>query len=218
MSTNRHTEPDAPAVTSRTMGRIFLLSPAKASGRRAQLLLRPQTNFELARRLQIRDATIGEVFTFCSGLYFRGKLAYANRFAPAPSGDGGVYVITPSRGLIPASAIIGPDELNEFATVPVDPAEPRFTEPLQASARAVTTGTDFEIVLLGSIATGKYVETLLPVLGERLLFPTEFVGRGDMSRGALLLRCVAADTELHYIPVLGAVRKGLRATKVSSMR
>lgn len=205
-------------ATLRTANRIFLLSPAKASGRRAQWLLRPGADFELARRVQIRDATLGEVFAFCSGLYFRGKLAYANRFARGAAGSCGVYVITPSRGLMPADAIIGPDELNEFATIPIDAAESRFTIPLQTTARAVAAASGFDAIILGSIATGKYVETLLPVFGERLLFPAEFVGRGDMSRGALMLRCVAANTELHYAPLLGAIRKGPRATKVSKMQ
>ena len=209
------TEPPSP---SQAVNRIFLLSPAKASGRRAQLLLRPQSNFELARRVQIRDASIGEVFAFCSGLYFRGKLAYARRFAQTPSGIRGVYVITPSRGLIPADTVIGASELNEFATISVDASESRFTEPLQATARTIAPNSKFEVIILGSIATGKYVEALLPVFGDRLLFPSEFVGRGDMSRGALMLRCVAANTELHYTPVLGAVRKGPRATKVSAMQ
>jgi hypothetical protein len=200
------------------VNRIFLLSPAKASGRRAQLLLRPQSNFELARRVQIRDATIGEVFAFCSGLYFRGKLAYANHFASTQPGRHRVYVITPTRGLLAADTVIGTEELNEFATVAVDAMERRFTEPLQATARAIAPTSKYEAVILGSIATGKYVEALLPVFGDRLLFPTEFVGRGDMSRGALMLRCVAANTELDYTAVLGAVRKGPRAAKVSVMQ
>lgn len=203
---------------SQPVNRIFLLSPAKASGRRAQSLLRPQSNFELARRVQIRDANIGEVFAFCSGLYFRGKLAYANHFAQTASGRGGVYVITPSRGLVPADVLIGTEELTEFGTVSVDAGESRFTEPLQATARKITSASSFEAIILGSIATGKYVEALLPVFGDRLLFPAEFVGRGDMSRGALMLRCVAANTELDYTPVLGAVRKGPRAAKVSAMQ
>ncbi len=207
-----------PIRTTRTASRIFLLSPAKASGRRAQWLLRSQADFELARRVQIRDATLGEVFAFCSGLYFRGKLAYANRFARSSPGACSVYVITPSRGLMPADAIIGPDELNEFATVPVDAAERRFTIPLQTTALAVAAASSLDAIILGSIATGKYVETLLPVFGERLLFPTEFVGRGDMSRGALMLRCVTANTELLYSPLLGAIRKGPRATKVATMQ
>jgi hypothetical protein len=61
----------------------------------------------------------------------------------------------------------------------------------------------YEVILLGSVATGKYTETLLPILGQRLLFPADFAGRGDMSRGALLLRSVAAGKELSYVPVIG---------------
>jgi hypothetical protein len=69
-------------------------------------------------------------------------------------------------------------------------------------------------VLLGSVATGKYVDVLLEFMGERLLFPREFVGRGDMSRGALLLRAVREGKELAYEPVAGAIRHGRRAAKV----
>jgi hypothetical protein len=36
-----------------------------------------------------------------------------------------------------------------------------------------------------------------------------------MSRGGLLLRCVAAATELSYAPVLGAVRSGPRPPKLT---
>ena len=69
------------------------------------------------------------------------------------------------------------------------------------------------MVLLGSVATGKYVDVLLDVVGERLLFPTDFVGRGDMSRGALLLRAVRERVELAYEPVATAVRRGSRPRK-----
>jgi len=197
--------------------RIFLLSPARASGRRAQLLLRPEANFELARRLQIADATLGEVFAFCSGLYFRGKLDYARRFASPPVGVAGVQIITPSRGLQPPETRIGLNELQEFATVNVEASESDFVRPLQKSARIIGVDQDCEVVLLGSIATGKYVEALLPVFGERLLFPREFVGRGDMSRGGLLLRCAADGNELRYLRIEGSVRKGRRAAKIAAM-
>ncbi len=181
------------------------------------MLMRPAAAFELARRLQIGDATLGEVFAFCSGLYFRGKLAYANRFAQPPRGAAGVQVITSSRGLVPASAAIGLAEMAEFGEVPVDVLEPRFAGPLTEAARALVAGPDCEVVLLGSVATGKYVDVLLPILGERLLFPEEFIGRGDMSRGGLMLRCVAHTHELRYIPVAGAIRKGRRAARVDTM-
>jgi hypothetical protein len=199
------------------VSRIFLLSPAKSRGRRAQLLTRPHASFELARQLQIGDATLADVFAFCSGLYFRGKLTYARRFAQPPAGAPGVLVITPSRGLVPPESRVGLDDLEEFAAVNVDATEPRFTISLQESAKAITDYVD-EVVLLGSIATGKYVDALLPLFGKRLLFPGEFVGRGDMSRGGLLLRCAALGDELSYIPVAGAIRKGRRPARLVAVK
>jgi hypothetical protein len=196
------------------MTRIFLLSPAHSGGRRAAMLTRPAASFELARRLQIGDATLGEAFAFCSGLYFRGKLAYANRFAATPSA---VQVITPSHGLLAAETAIGPREMAEFGEVPVDALNPRFAGPLGQAVQALVWPPDAEFVLLGSVATGKYVDVLLPILGERLLFPAEFIGRGDMSRGGLMLRCAAQGHELEYIPVSGAIRRGRRAVRVDAM-
>ena len=62
--------------------RIFLLSPAYAGGERARMILRDQAQFPLARKLHEKSgAPIADVFTFLSGLYFRGKIAYANAFA-----------------------------------------------------------------------------------------------------------------------------------------
>jgi hypothetical protein len=186
------------------MNRVFLLSPARAGGRRAQLLTRPEATFELARQTQIGDASLGDVFTFCSGLYFRGKLTYGRKFARPPAGLAGVQIITPSRGLLSAEIRIGISDLQEFVSVPVDSDEERFTGPLRRSAELLAAAA-CEVVLLGSIATGKYVNCLLPILGGRLLFPPEFLGRGDMSRGALLLRCAARDEELSYVPFSGAI-------------
>ena len=74
------------------------------------------------------------------------------------------------------------------------------------------------MVLLGSIATGKYVDALLDALGPRLLFPTDFVGRGDMSRGGLLLRSAREGRELDYIPVAGALRRGKRPPKLDRVK
>jgi hypothetical protein len=182
------------------MKRVFLLSPAHAGGKRAAMLTRPGANFELARQVQIGAAELGDIFAFCSGLYFRGKLTYARHFADPPSGVPGVQIITPSKGLVMAETLIGRRELAEFAGVPVDSAEPRFTAPLKETAAMLAAADACEIILLGSVATGKYLDTLLPILGERLLFPEEFAGRGDMSRGALLLRSVAANQELKYRP------------------
>lgn len=192
------------------MKQVFLLSPARADGRRAQLLTRPQAAFELARQAQIGDARLADVFAFCSGLYFRGKLAYGRRFARPPAQIAGVQVITSTRGLLPAETRIGVDELREFVTVSVAADETRFTGPLRRSAEALARAS-CDVILLGSIATGKYVDCLLPILGDRLFFPSEFVGRGDMSRGSLLLKCVQRNQELNYVPVGGATRWARRA-------
>jgi hypothetical protein len=195
------------------MKRIFLLSPAHSGGKRAAMLTRQEASFELARQVQIGAASLGEVFAFCSGLYFRGKLAYARHFADPPAGVTGVQIITPSRGLVAAETLIGTPDLSEFARIPVDRKEPRFTGPLQQSVEAISMVGSCEVILLGSVATGKYTETLLPILGERLLFPAEFAGRGDMSRGALLLRSVAANQELRYDPVTRACLRSTNRTR-----
>ena len=188
------------------MKRVFLLSPARADGVRMGLLFRPQAGFALAHRFQREGAPLGELFQFASGLYFRGKLAYARRFA------GSGLVILPGRGLLDSAQVLSPAELRAAAEVGVDPAEPRFREPLLRAARALDAS---EVVLLGSIATGKYSDILLEALGDRLLFPKDFVGRGDMSRGGLLLRAADSGVELPYAPVRGAILHGKRPPKLA---
>jgi hypothetical protein len=198
--------------------RIFLLSPAYAGGERARMILREQAQFELARRLRASSGgvSIAEVFTFLSGLYFRGKIAYANAFARPPRGTPGVVVITPTRGLIDARTRIRLDDLREFAAVDIHESDPRYRLPIERDARRLATKlpAQSEIILLGSIATGKYVDVLLASFGDRLRFPVEFVGRGDMSRGGLMLRCAADGQELSYIPVAGAIVNGKRPPKL----
>ncbi len=201
--------------------RIFLLSPAYAGGRRAQMILSERAQFDLARRLRGKGgATIAEVFTFLSGLYFRGKIAYANAFARSQEGHCGVFVITPSRGLLDARSPITSSDLREFAKIDIDEADPRYRKPLEKSVRrlAKDLSADCDVVLLGSIATGKYVEVFLKHFRERLRFPADFVGRGDMSRGGLLLRCAADRAELQYISVDGAVLNGKRPPKLAPRR
>ena len=200
--------------------RIFLLSPAHCGGKRAQLLLGGGGRFALALQLQ-QGGTIplDEAFTFLSGLYFRGKLAYARRFARPPAGVLGVQVITTNRGLLPADTPVTAKELQAFAAEQIHPLDPRYREPfmrdLIAIDRVASLGAALpEIVLLGSVATGKYVDVLLDVVGERLLFPADFVGRGDMSRGAVLLRAARAEQELTYAPVASAVRRGKRPRRI----
>jgi hypothetical protein len=199
------------------VNRIFLLSPAHCGGERAKLIYREQARFELAMKLRTpKGAKLGEVFSFLSGLYFRGKLTYANHFAQPPRGVAGQQVITTNRGLVRADEDVTIDELRAMGCVPIDAENLKYRKPLQQSVEklAKKVGAKGEVVLLGSVASGKYVDILLEILGERLLFPIDFVGRGDMSRGGLMLRCVRENRELEYAPVAGATRRGKRPAKL----
>ena len=200
--------------------RVFLLSPANTAGLRAKMLFNPGATFDVATRVRAEPgAPIGDVFSFLSGLYFRGKLAYATAFARPPRGANGVHVITTSRGLVAPETLVTLDDMREFASVPIDLDEPRYCEPLTRSARQLAAvAPQCDVVLLGSIATGKYCDIFLEVFGNRLRFPADFVGRGDMSRGGLMLRAVDAGRELDYTPVDGAIRKGHRPPKLEKRR
>ena len=205
----------------RTTERVFLLSPAYAGGERARMIMSERAQFDLARRIRSGEgATIAEVFTFLSGLYCRGKIAYAATFARASDGSSGVLVITPTRGLVDATTTIGLADLLEFAQVELELTNPRYRKPLEQDARrlAKRLAPNSEVILLGSVASNKYVEILLTHLGDRLRFPADFVGRGDMSRGGLLLRCAADRQELRYVSVKGAVLHGARPPKLEPRR
>ena len=206
---------------ARRPGRIFLLSPAHCGGERARLVFNEAAQFELARRLrEPGGAPLGDVFSFLSGLYFRGKLAYARAFARAPEGVPGVLVITTNDGLRSPEHAVDVETLRRYGKGSIDEGNARYRRPLLRDARLVdaAAGPDCEVVLLGSVASDKYVDVLLGVFGSRLLFPATFVGRGDMSRGGLMLRCVDAGRELDYIPVTGAVRHGPRPPKLEPRR
>jgi hypothetical protein len=195
--------------------RIFLLSPASVRGKRAEQLLNPAARFALAVRLRETGIPIGEAFSFLSGLYFRGKLAYARSFARQKDR---VLVLTAGSGLLPPDTVITAADLVEFAAQSIGAADNRYTAALRVDAERAAVSDPDAVILLGSIATGKYVDVLLPIFGERLVFPREFVGRGDMSRGGLMLRSVAENTELTYIPVAGATRRGSRPAKLQPIR
>ncbi len=183
------------------------------------MLLNERAGFALARRLRNGErVSLGEAFTFLSGLYFRGKLAYANAFALPDLSQ--VLVITPTRGLVPAETPVTLADLREFAEVDIEENDPRYRKPLERDLRRLVRQLtpQCEVILLGSVATGKYVSVLLEILRKRICFPAEFVGRGDMSRGGLLLRCAVDRTELAYIPVEGAVRNGKRPPKLEPRR
>jgi hypothetical protein len=190
------------------------------------MVLSERAEFDLARRLRgAQGVAIGEVFAFVSGLYFKGKLTYALAFARppepgAPIAGSGALVITPNAGLRPAETAVTAEAIRGFAGVDIAANDPRYRRPLLASAHAlaVEIGPDCDVVLLGSIASAKYVDILTGVFGERLRFPVDFVGRGDMSRGGLLLRCARSGEELPYAPVLGAVRHGPRPPKLTPIK
>jgi hypothetical protein len=203
------------------VSRIFFLSPAHCGGERAQLVFNDAAAFPLARRLRQRGgAPLGDVFAFLSGLYFRGKLAYARAFADPPAGVPGVLVITANDGLRSPEHAVDLKTLRRYARGSIDEDNAGYRRPLLRDARLLdaAAGPASEVVLLGSVASGKYVDVLLDVFGPRLLFPATFVGRGDMSRGGLMLRCVDSGRELDYVPVAGAVRHGPRPPRLPPRR
>jgi hypothetical protein len=220
---------DLPPVQHMTR-KLFLLSPASTSGRRAQLLFNERAQFPLAQALHSgAGASLGEVFSFLSGLYFRGKLAYARTFAENAAD---IRVITPDRGLLHPDTVITLDDLRAFSTSPIELSNERYTEPLMRDALALSKEpiapiapiasiapiapiADITAILLGSIASAKYTDILLHVYDDRLLFPQDFIGRGDMSRGGLMLRCVDNNEELTYVPVSGAIRHGKRPPRLN---
>jgi hypothetical protein len=181
-------------------------------------LMRERSTIALASKLRDGHLTLGEAFSFMSGLYFRGKLAYTRAFGRYdPPG----LAITPTRGLLALESVVSVDLLREFASVDVDAADDRYRTPLVESVERLkqSLSSDARVVLLGSIATGKYVDVLTTALGERLHFPSDFVGRGDMSRGGLMLRAVSAGIELDYAPLRADVRRhGARPPRLAPLR
>jgi hypothetical protein len=192
------------------------LSPANLGGERAALVFNPRAQFPLARQMRAGGAPLGELFSFVSSLYFRGKVAYASAFARPPPGLAGALVITAGEGLRFLHEPVTLERLGRWATIPVDARDPRFTEPLVQHAVALERahGRSTRFVLLGSVASDKYVTPLLRTFGKNLLFPPDFVGRGDMSRGGLLLRAARSGQELSYAPVEGTTRHGPRPARL----
>jgi hypothetical protein len=168
----------------------------------------------IGRLLHGPGAPLGDVFAWLSALYFRGKLAYARAFADPPGRRRGYLVIAPGLGLRPATERVTAAGLRAMGEVEIE--SDRFRAALDRDAVRVARayGRTTEVVLLGSIATGKYVDVLLEALGGRLVFPDAFVGRGDMSRGGLLLRAARSGDELTYRPIAGASRRGPRPPRL----
>jgi hypothetical protein len=183
------------------MNRVFVLSPANCNGVRARWLLRKNSRSDLAQRLRSPGAPLGEVFSFLSALYFRGKLAYAQAFSRPPFDCPGIFIITPTAGLVPHDTLIRLPNLRGFGCVPIHVKNQVYYSSLRRTAKKLASGIgpDCEVVLLGSLASRKYLEILSPIFGNRLIVPFEFIGRGDMSRGGLLLRYVRENRELNYV-------------------
>ena len=196
--------------------RIFLLSPASLGGIRGRAVLGGRSSAPFMGALRGAGTALGEVYAFISSLYFRGKLAYALRFARPPAGLGGVWVITPTRGLVRVDTPVTLADLEEFASGSIHPDETRYRDALRRTADALCAalGDGCEVVLLGSIASRRYLDPLAEVFAERLLVPETFAGRGDMSRGGLLLRAVDAGEELVYVAALQAARHGERPPRL----
>ena len=186
---------------------LFLLSPANLNGLRAKQLISPRASFPAALAYRSESGVpLAEAFAFMSALYFRGKVAYARQYARAPLGFEGeaAMVIAPGFGLVGLDWRLEKERLKKLKRTKVDPSKPSYRKPLEQHARRLAdqlNGSPARIVLLGSIATGKYVDILWPILGERLQFPKAFVGVGDMSRGAIMLRAAASGEELEYVPL-----------------
>jgi hypothetical protein len=200
--------------------RIFLLSPARCSGKRAGFLFNESAKFDLAVRIrQSAGVPLGELFTFMSGLYFRGKIAYSERFANPPPNTPGAFVITTNRGLVSPDTLIALDELRKMGCGEIDANDLNYREPLERDLKnLVAAAPGCDVVLLGSIASAKYVDVVLDIVGARLLFPIDFVGRGDMSRGGLMLQCARENRELKYAPVSGTMLHGKRPAKLSARK
>ena len=203
-------------LRSRRVPTLFLLSPARSGGPRATQLAR--SSGALGEQLRAGTAELGDVFAWLSALYFRGKLAYARAFADPSPGAPASLVMTTGLGLRPPETPISAAHLARCGAIEVE--SDTFVAQLRSDALAVNTEirADTQIVLLGSIASGKYVDTLIDVFGARLVFPTEFVGRGDMSRGGMMLRAAKSGEELAYAMVAGAQRHGKRPPKLEPTR
>ena len=131
-----------------------------------------------------------------SGLYFRGKITYARKFGRA-------FVITPDQGLIPAETTITSQVLIRFADAEIDLGNPGYRTPLEQTARALADEAGARCAVraarqrrVGEICPG--AERRFSVRGSS--FRRTFVGRGDMSRGGLLLRAAAASAGARLHP------------------
>jgi hypothetical protein len=199
-------------LRSRRVPTLFLLSPARCGGPRATQLA--SSSGALGVQLRAGTAELGDVFAWLSSLYFRGKLAYARAFADPSPGAASALVMAPLLGLRSPETPIAMAQLHAMGKLEVE--SEAYVAQLRTDALAIHAEiqVDTQIVLLGSIASGKYVDTLIDVFGARLVFPEAFVGRGDMSRGGMMLRAAKSGEPLTYAMVAGTERHGKRPPKL----
>ena len=180
-------------------------------------LRRPGAASPLARRLREEGVPLGDVFSFLSGLYFRGKLEYARAFARARDARDGIHIITMTDGLVSPVARVSAEDLERYALCTEGPASATVKLERTAWTLSQRLGPDADVVLLGSVSTGKYTDLLAPIFGERLLFPRDVLHIGQLARGALFLQRARDRQELDYIPVSEIVRaRGRTSIKSAS--
>jgi hypothetical protein len=179
----------------------FLLSPAHLGGARAARLTSLDARFAVAQSYRDGTLSIGEAFSWISALYFRAKLRYARHFG-ARHGGGPAQVIAPGFGLVAEDWLLSGERFTRLCQVPVDTQDRRFRQPLEAACAGLARSLDRDdrIVFLGGLAGDRYLAVLAPALGPRLFVPIDFVGRGQMQRGSLLLQAIAENRELAYSP------------------
>ena len=163
---------------------------------------------------------MGSAFFYAYALFQMPWGIASDRFGSRAIIGLGIHVITPNAGLRSPDVYVTPKAVAAFADGDVHQSNVKYRKPLEKSARALLEeiGPDCEVVLLGSVASPKYVDVLTAIFGDRLLFPIDFVGRGDMSRGGLLLRQAREGVELPYVPVRGAVLHGARPPKLPPIK
>jgi hypothetical protein len=173
--------------------KIFLLSPANASGKRAGYLTSGKSSLSTEFR-STEGCALSEAYAFMSSLYFRGKLAYSQKY-----GDQS-FIITPGFGLVSLDWKLTASRFSQIRETQVSAKSPVYVDPFRRDAEKIA-ALDSQIILLGSIATGKYLDVLKPIFGSNLFYPEKFKSLGDMSRGAMMLNSCREGVELDYVSV-----------------
>ena len=197
--------------------------PTAAAGARQQVLS-PQAAFAARRGscARAQGAPLGDVFTFVSGLYFRGKLAYARRFASPPEPRirrrlGRARHHAERRAPQPETPVTR-RRAARLRRRRRRSRPTRATGGRSSGARARwlrEIGADCEVVLLGSIASPKYVDVLLDDLRRAPAVPDRFRRpRRHEPRRPAAAQARARASSSTYAPMAGAVRHGARPPKL----